>query len=218
MEKKAKHYFDITKRPLSWSAISSFEWNREQWFAKYVTGEKPVDTPELIFGKEVDERLQEDPTFLPEIVRYEELQFKMECKLGKYALIGIADTFRHPFYAGKVPVLRSMAGLRDYKTGRKPWDQKRADETGQLTMYCLLLWQLYKIRPEDVELYIDWMPTHIKDGKIAFIEPVQVHTFKTRRTMQQVLAFGQRINDTIKEMEEYAAKRPVLDTSDPDEW
>jgi hypothetical protein len=88
MEKKAKHYFDITKRPLSWSAISSFEWNREQWFAKYVTGEKPVDTPELIFGKEVDERLQEDPTFLPEIVRYEELQFKMECKLGKYALIG----------------------------------------------------------------------------------------------------------------------------------
>ncbi len=201
-----KKAFDIHSRPLSWSAISSFEWNKQQWYDKYVAGILPEVTPELHFGKKIDEQLQDDPTFLPEIVRYSELQFEMRCKFDKFQLIGIADTYEPPRVYKSIPPKNMLAKLRDYKTGRKPWDQKRANETGQLTMYCLLLWQLFKIRPEDVELYIDWMPTHIHEGKIAFIEPVKVKTFKTKRTMQQVLAFGQRIHDTILAMEQYAER------------
>lgn len=220
--------FDLTSiyhkdRPLSWSAISSFEWNKGQWYAKYVVHGKcqrddvekgtvgfcvvagfpdpecPVvkKTIELIFGSYVDKRIQDDPTYLPELVRYPILQHEMRGTFNKIPLLGYADTFSP---------LTNFYALRDYKTGRKPWDQKRADQTGQLTMYMFMLYLRDKIKPEDIEAYIDWLPTHIVDGKIAFIEPVTIHSFKTKRIMREVLAFGQRIKDVWQQMEEYCQR------------
>lgn len=194
--------FDLTiifneKRPLSWSAIASFEWNPKQWYEKYVLKEYPEITPELKFGSWVDKKIQDDPTFLPLLVRYPEEQLKMSGVFNGVPLIGYADAWD----VGKLC-------LRDYKTGRKPWDKKRADETGQLTLYAFMLYLEHKIKPEDLDLYIDWLPTHIKDGKICFIEEdhkiLKPKTFRTKRTMHQVLTFGQRIKDTWVKMEDYA--------------
>lgn len=227
---------DLT-RSFSWSAISSFEWNKEQWWNKYVlhknckndrpeqneiafcfvTNSRDPECPvvkktiELAFGSMIDERLQNDPEFLPDVVRYPILQHKMKVEYNGIPLIGVADTFRRA-------IQPNTNALRDYKTGRKAWDQKRADDTGQLTMYCLLLWLIEKIRPEEIELYIDWLPTHIVDADITFVEPVAVHTFKTKRTMRDVLKFGQRITDTYAEMIEYCQHRPLLETSDWSQW
>lgn len=198
-------------RPLSWSAISSFEWNPRQWYTNYVLKEKLPMTEELIFGSYVDKRIQSDPTFLPELVRYPVEQHKMSGTFDGIPLIGYADAYRpmesDPIKGVKNRFVVTPPAIRDYKTGRKPWNKKRADETGQLTMYLLMLWLKDKIRPEDVECYIDWLPTHQQDGKIVFIEPVKIHTFKTKRTMQQVVAFGQRIKDRWAEMEAYALRQ-----------
>lgn len=206
--------FDLTtiyneKRPLSWSAISSFQWNKRQWYDKYVLKILPEVTPELRFGSMVDTKIQDDPKYLPHVVRYPILQHAMKGTFNGIPLIGFADAYR-PRDGKLVPA------LRDYKTGRKPWDQKRADETGQLTLYAFFLWMMNKIRPEDVELYIDWLPTHIHEGEVCFIEPdhkkLVPKTFKTKRTMRQVLQFGQLINETWAAMEAYAereAGRPV---------
>lgn len=198
-------------RPLSWSAISSFEWNKGQWYRKYVLKELPEDTPELLFGKMIDERIQAEPDFLPELVRYPVLQHEMRTEFNGIPLLGFADAYQPASTkvksGGQSPsVNKTCAAIRDYKTGRKPWDQKRADETGQLTMYLFMLWLRDKTKPEEVEGYIDWLPTHIEDGKIAFIEPVTIHTFKTKRTMREVLAFGQRIKDTWVQMEQYCQR------------
>lgn len=192
-------------RPLSWSAISSFEWNKGQWYRKYVLKELPEDTPELLFGKMIDERIQAEPDFLPELVRYPVLQHEMRTEFNGIPLLGFADAYRPRVRPAKNRS-SECAAIRDYKTGRKPWDQKRADETGQLTMYLFMLWLRDKTKPEEVEGYIDWLPTHIEDGKIAFIEPVTIHTFKTKRTMREVLAFGQRIKDTWVQMEQYCQR------------
>lgn len=200
-------------RALSWSAISSFEWNRDQWWRKYVGKEIPEITPELEFGSMVDKRIQEDPTFLPKLERFPVMQHKMECVFNDIPLIGIADQFD--------PNPKHIR-LADDKTGRRIWDQKRADETGQLTMYSLELWLTQKIRPEDIDFEIRWFPTHYKDGKIAFIEEyhtkLQPVVIRTKRTMREVLAFGQRIIDTYTAMHEYAAHRPILDTCDYNQW
>lgn len=219
------------ERPLSWSAISSFEWNPRQWYAKYVAKELPETTPELEFGSKIDKQLQDDPKFLPEIVRYPILQHELRCSFNGIPLVGYADTYKPPYkvregagkkkveqYPALANIMNGRAALRDYKTGRKAWDQKRADDTGQLTMYCLMLWQMEKIRPEDVDLYIDWMPTHYKDKEICFVEPMHVYTFKTKRTMRQVLAFGQRILDTYKEMERFAEKESRLHSDSYADW
>lgn len=221
--------FDLTTiynkdRPLSWSAISSFEWNKAQWYRKYVLKELPEDTPELLFGKAIDEKIQEDHKFLPELIRYPILQHKMTGTFNGIPLLGFGDTYREPgVYTNqkinnKNALIVSTPAIRDYKTGRKPWTQKRADETGQLTIYLFMLYLEDKIQPEDVECYIDWLPTHYVDGKIAFIEPVTIHTFKTKRTMQQVLAFGQRIKDTWAAMEQYAAQQASMEVHSLEEW
>ena len=191
-------YEFLKKRPLSWSAMSSFTWHPvrgpEQWYRRYVLGVEEEPSEELKFGKMIDEKLQADPTFLPHIPRYPILQHEMKAMFGKIPLIGYADAFR----------LKPPA-VRDYKTGVKIWDQERADETGQLTFYTLLLWLTKKIKPEDVQLFIDWMPTK-KDGDftISFIDEKDVKTFETKRSLMQVLEFGKLIRQTVMEMEQYA--------------
>lgn len=209
------------KRPLSYSAISSFKWNPSQWHSKYVLKEIPEITPELEFGSMIDKRIQDDPQFLPQLIRYPILQHEMRCMFGDIPLLGFADTFvpansRHISLKGDV--FYKNPAIRDYKTGRQPWTQKRADETGQLTMYLLMLWLQHKIRPEDVECYIDWLPTHYVDNKIAFIEPVEIHTFKTKRTMSQVLMFAQDIKDVWAEMEEFAQRQEELEVDTLEDW
>lgn len=193
--------FDLTTiynkdRPLSHSALSSFDWNPHQWYRKYVLKELPEITPELAFGSMIDKRIQSDLTFLPELERYPILQHEMRAVFNKIPLIGFADGFD-----------RERLLLKDDKTGRKKWDQKRADDTKQLTMYAFLLYLTEKIKPEKMTFQIDWLPTHYEGNNIVFIEPMQIHTFKTKRNMKQVLEFGQYIKDTWAAMEEYCTRQ-----------
>jgi len=226
LNKTTMKNFDLTTiyhsgRPLSWSAISSFEWRAGDWYKRYVLKEEQVKSPELEFGSMVDTRIQNDPTFLPELVRYHILQHEMRATFDKIPLIGYADTYNpkigiHGGLSDPKSKVFKGGKLRDYKTGRKPWDQKRADETGQLTMYLFMLYlQDRSIKPEDVELFIDWLPTHIEDGKITFIEPVIIRTFKTKRTMRDILEFGQRIKKTWAEMEDYCTRMQEVELK---EW
>ena len=188
------------KRPLSWSGISSFEWNPMQWYEKYVLKQDQKPTPEMLLGKDVDKRVQDDPDYLPELPRYEIMQHEMRTEWRDIPLIGYSDQYNPEPLA-----------IRDLKTGRKAWDQKRADETGQLTMYLFMLYLMDKsIDVEGAELYIDWLPTHIEDGKLVLKEPIEVHTFQTYRSMQQVLEFAQRIERTWKAMESFADRQSKL--------
>lgn len=221
---------------MSWSAISAFEWRPSDWHDKYVIHGKckrgsddgsvaalcvitgifddqtcPVirTTPELRFGSWVDKKIQHDKSFLPELVRYPIEQHKMETTFAGIPLVGFSDQYL-PL---KKPVAKYF--LRDSKTGRKPWDQKRADETGQLTMYAFLLWLQHKYKPEQGEFFIDWMPTHFVDGEIAFIKEGEIITFATKRSMQQVLEFGQRIQATWAKMEDYATRHNYVPVEKP---
>lgn len=222
------------ERSFSWSAISSFEWNKEQWWMKYVLHQKctyadevkgtvswcavegfadpecPVvkKTIELAFGSYVDMKIQKDKKFLPKLPRYKFMQVKLKTVFEGITLINIPDGLE---YEPKVRVC-------DYKTGRKPWDQKRADETGQLTFACLVLYWDKKIEPENVDLTIYWLPTHTKDGQVEFVKEGDIRTFHTKRTRKQVLEFGNRILKTYAEMQEYAMNRPCLDTHSYDEF
>jgi len=198
------------KRPFSWSQMSSFEYSADQWYRKYYLGEKQKTSAEMEFGKDVGERLASDPSFMPEVPRQKHMEYGVQVKLGDVELVGYFDSFNDLPEGVVYP-------LHEYKTGRKAWDQKRADNHGQITFYCLLLWLAKKIRPEQVLATIHWMPTEesdqsfkdFMDGKrnIEFKKGGQVASFVTKRTMRDVLMFGARINQTIKEMEDYIKLR-----------
>lgn len=201
MKKKFDIYKFLETRPLSWSALSSFEYNPEQWYQNYVVGAKGEPNEEMKFGSKVGKRLETDPTYLPMIVRHSKMEHEFRVKYGKIHLVGYADTFCQI----------TWKKLGEYKTGVKPWDKKRVDSHGQLTFYCFMNYIDKKIRPEDVEIDLTWMPTRkVTDEdfnyKIAFVEPIEKHIkkFRTKRTMTDVLQFATRLKKVVVEMEEYA--------------
>jgi hypothetical protein len=189
----------ITKwktRDFSWSQLSSWEYDKEQWYKRYILDERDEPSKEMLFGRVLADALEHGTCEIPELVK--RLPFKKEhpfkVKFGALTMVGYADDFDD----------KTFTTLNEVKTGKRPWDQKRVDEHGQLTMYCLLNYITNKVRPEDVEIGLHWLPTReTGDFTISFTEPVQVISFKTKRTMQDILKFGSKINSTYKEMEEY---------------
>jgi hypothetical protein len=192
-----KPKFDIKEhlrnRPLSWSQLSSFEYDPEQWYQSYIMGVRQ-QSKEMDFGSYVDKRLQDDPTFLPDVPRYEHMQYKMRAKLGWIPLVGIPDG---------LDLTTERKVIADFKTGKKKWDKKRADETGQLTFYLMLLYFTERHAPEDFECRIHWIPTEDKGDFTVGLAGDKVHTFVTKRTMQDIAVFAARIKKTVAEMESY---------------
>lgn len=189
-------------RSFSWSQLSSFEYDRDQWYRRYWLGEESYETEEMKFGKLIGERLASDPKFLPDVPRLSKFEHGFKVMFGKIPLVGYADSYCH----------LTKKKLKEYKTGVKAWDQKRVNEHGQIDMYLLMHFITEKIKPEEVECELVWLPTkRTEDGdfkvKIEFVEPCIPQRFKTKRTMSDILAFGARINRTYKEMEAYAKSR-----------
>lgn len=181
------------KRPLSWSQLSSFEYNPEQWFASYMLNEKQ-SSREMTFGSVIDKRFQNDPTFYPEISRGEHMQFKLTAVVDGIPLVGFPD----------ILAMKLSKLLADLKTGKKLWDQKRADETGQLDFYLLLIWEMFKMRPEEFDLYIHWLQTQDNaDFSIGLVKGCKPVSIRTKRTMVHVLKMRKRIATRTKEMKEY---------------
>lgn len=195
--------FDIfrfcERRPMSWSAVSSFEWDPEQWYQSYIMGKKMQMTPELSFGSKFASSC-ENRKPLAKVTMLSKMEQPFKCKFGKLWLTGFADTFDH---VGKKK-------FGEYKTGVKAWDQKRADEHGQITMYALMNYLISRIRPEDCRFFLEWIPTQKKVNSsnfgaytIEFVKGKKVLHFDTKRTMKQMLEFGDRLNKTALAMQEY---------------
>ncbi len=118
----------------------------------------------------------------------------------------------------KIPLLGIPDGLgllspkllADYKTGKKEWDKKRADDTGQLTFYLLLLFLLEQRKPTDFELRIHWIPTRrLENGDIGLVENIDdnIRTILTKRTMVDISKFCKRIEKTVEAMQDYVNSR-----------
>jgi hypothetical protein len=120
------------KRAYSWSQHSQFSmYSKEEWYKRYILGERMPTTKEIDFGSAVDKRIQNDPTYIPQIPRGTSLQYTINVNLGDIPLVGLFDIFDE-----------NILFLGEIKTGKAEWNQKRADEHGQITLYCLLLYLL----------------------------------------------------------------------------
>ncbi len=197
---------------VSWSSLSKFGYpghmmyaNREEWFEKYVLGIRSTKiTPYMTFGTEVGEKLVADKKFLPEVPRFPIFEQELHGVIGSVELVGHLDGFG---------LEKKLLG--EYKTSSNPktWTQKTVDEHDQILFYCLLIWLNYKIRPEDLTITLTYIPCKLvskSDKKLQTIYDKKVvltgekaKTFKTKRTMRQVLAFANTIKNAHAEMREY---------------
>jgi len=178
-------------RPLSWSAISSFYYNPEDWYDKYILNIKGKTTPEMEFGKLFAKSCEERKPLAP-VTLYSITEHPLKVDFGGIPLIGYLDTYE------------PVKAFIDHKTGAKKWDSKRANEHGQLKMYSLMLYLLYKVKPEDLQVGIEWVQTQKKDNIVTLVEPIIVHRFDVKITMADILKFGNYIKVTVDKMQRYA--------------
>lgn len=193
-------------RAVSWSALSCFapidhlgnknQWgDPEKWYQRYILGIKEKPSKELLFGSFVDKEIQNNPEFLPELERFPFQQHTLKPFYKDIPLIGIFDQW-DPYPEQK--------RLADDKTGKNPWTQKKADETGQLTMYATLLYLAEEINPKEIDFQIRWLETtQHADLSIGFVKDMQPKYFDTKRTVSDVLVFLGWIERTYKEMQAY---------------
>lgn len=190
-------------RPYSWSQHSSFDYNPEEWFKRYILGEEMAETPQLKFGKLFAEAVEWGKPMAPLTV-YRLTEHYVEAPLSDFKVNGYLDSYDR--------LKHDRPHLAEYKTGAKAWTQKRVNEHGQLTYYAMLLWLRDKIKPEDIDMILQWVPTSLqKDYSYGIALDAEgkahVHTFETSRTMADVLKLVGQIEDRRRKMYEYARSR-----------
>lgn len=179
-------------RPLSWSSISLFEWDRELWAKKYLEGIKEPETQEMTFGKLVADSFQTKNPLAP-VSLYPVIEKKLEVVFSGIPLIGFIDTYD--------PITHNF---REFKTSKTLWTSKKAQEHGQLRMYALMLYITYKIPPEQYSIHLDCIQTKSNgDFSIDFVKPLTIVSHEVELTMKDIIDFGVYIKKIYKEMIEY---------------
>jgi len=188
-----------SKRPLSWSQISSFEYDKNEWFKKYVLGEKQDSNTTMDFGKRIGERLASDPLFLPEVPRYEIFEKKFTARIGKLNLIAFLDSFQ-----------RNPMAILEYKTSSNinRWTQESAEEHGQILFYLACCWLVYGVPAEYVKCNLIYIP--VKENGSFDLEidkTTKIQNFEVRHTSKEVLKFLNYILKTVDRMKEFVKQK-----------
>jgi hypothetical protein len=186
-------------RPLSHSQLGSWEWDKEQWYNNYILGIREPATPAMEFGNVVGDSIGTPNSLVPALTPPGVKEYKLTGNIGDIHMIGFAD-----HYCDKTLV------LHENKTSDNPnrWNQKKVDEHPQLTMYLLLLFLSEKIKPEQVKLYLNFIPVE-RGGDMLYRvpNPPVFKQFTTHRNGVDLLKYSQYVTDTVKAMEQYVYDR-----------
>lgn len=153
----------------------------------------------MAFGKKFSDAMQTGKTddhsikaVMPSVPKYEIAEYKLETILetehGNIHLLGYLDRSRRD----------PVNGFREYKTGKAPWTQRKADSSGQLTLYNLMIYLKTGKLPLNVNL--DWLQTAELEGRIYLTG--EITTFSTSRTMQEIVEMANRVKRAALEISE----------------
>ena len=198
MQKQDPRITKFLARPLSWSSLASFSYNKADWYDKYILGIQPEVTAPLIFGKTVGEKIASDPSYLTSVPRLKEHEHKLDVTIGKIPCIGFLDDFD---LEGKC--------FNELKTG-KMWSQKKAEAHGQIDLYAAMIYLKHNIKPEDLTISLIWLPTRTsRHNGVDFIKDMKPVIFPLKKTMRDILVMMAQVQRTHKEMQDYILSIPV---------
>lgn len=183
---------------LSWSMVSSFEYNPDQWYETYVKGVRSKPNSAMQAGIDIGERWAMDPTFLPTVERPEIFEKNLSAVLGNIKITGHIDGL-HLTKKNKLQELKTT-------TSKTKWNDKSVREWGQITFYCLLLYIHYKIKPEDLEIELIYVPCS-EDGNFDIKQSAPPVIIPTTRTMIDVVKFGVYLRQVHEKMSAYIKER-----------
>jgi len=185
-------------RALSHSQLAAFEYNPADWYTTYILGQRTPPTAEMAAGSRIGDSIGTDKSEVPDLIPPGVKEFELHAQWEGISLVGYCDHF-----------CPDMRILHENKTSpnAKRWTQKKVDEHPQLTMYALLLELQHGIAPEDVEMWLNFIPVSLVG--VTYKPTLNWRAFETRRTKQDVERYKQYILDTIKKMDEYIRVRSL---------
>ena len=178
---------------LSWSQLTAFE--RGEYKEIYLMG-RQLDNKYLRLGKKVADAMEVGESgeagieflvnFFP---KYQKREFGLRTTFEGIPLYGKLDGFDMP----------PTPKIGEYKTGTK-WTQSMVDASGQLTFYAILVWKCYGIKVEHIPIELHWAQTEPDGDEMRIAGPIK--SFKTKRTMRDVLARYTRMNKAWEGIQE----------------
>lgn len=181
-------------RPLSHSQLSTFEYNPEEWYRRYILGEKQEPNPAMLFGSKVGDSIGTPESMVPDLNPPGVKEYELRANIGDIFLIGFADHY--------CPDTKT---LHENKTSdnKEKWNQKTVDSHSQLTMYALLLFLQDKVAPKDVSITLNYIPTRAVGFDFELPDPPEFYQYHTKRTNLQVVEYVNYIKTTVDKMNEY---------------
>jgi hypothetical protein len=120
-------------------------------------------------------------------IRDKEMEGVLRTRDGDIKIVSHPDTMDSHTYA-----------IREYKTGKAKWTQKKADNWFQLRFYAMLVYLIHGTLPASVHL--DWIETYTDTDGV--IKPTgRVETFEVKLTMKDVLETMAITSKVAKEIE-----------------
>lgn len=195
-------------KPLSWSEMSAFEQDFNEWYVSYVLGVKRPSSPAMERGKDIHDFLQtkrrtgwEEKYTSRDVRIHETILQEFESKVAylggvsmeteKEALVDVRGVPTKGFWDGYKSLSNTIIEI---KTGADLWTEERAKEHGQLTFYAA---QAKAMKFDNPNFILFSAST--KNGKCA------THVFKIPDA--QVTAMEERIERNFKSFGKYAELR-----------
>lgn len=190
-------------RAVSWSQLSLWKRNKNQWFDSYILDKKFSPTAAMIFGSVVGDTLGtgKKKSMVPKLEKYlkGEKEHEIHVRLNNKMLIGYTDHY--------CPVKKILNENKTSQTANR-WNQIEVDNSGQLTMYALMIMLRDGTPPDDLEIYLNVVPVFNRPfGGFHIPDPNNFYRYQTKRTVLQCLDFGSKIEQRIKQMEHFARHR-----------
>jgi hypothetical protein len=191
---------------LSWSSMNAFEsYDKDEWYEKFVLGKRGIINPAMQAGIDIGERWATDETFLPTVERPEIFEQQLDAVFSSIKLTGHIDGL----------TLHKKKKLFELKTAQSnlKWTPKSVRKWGQIDFYLLLIWLNYKLKPEDFEIELIYVPVSM-NGDFKVVQSGKPVIIPTKRTMIDILNFGTRLKKIYKEMHDFVIhKQSLQDTS-----
>ncbi len=214
-----KRYIQLPKGYLSYSQKQLWKSSKAKYIEQYFEGRKNsiIYNDSMVFGSEFAyqiEHAQDSGDLLTDATalmlkkydqRDQEIIAEIKTKSGWIKIIGRPDTFNS-----------KTCDFREYKTGLRPWTQRKAEKHSQLTFYGMLIYLKHNVAPD--HCWLDWIETEkvkiVNDflGEIEQMKPTgKILSFKVEIGLRRIL---EEIADTIKVAEEielaYASYIPQI--------
>jgi len=176
---------------ISFSQMTLFEMSPQKYVDKYIYEKKQRITRNMAYGSLMADGLENDES------TGDPLLDMMMAKIPKFE---IRDKTFEVYLKDKKKIITllckpdtmqaDMTAFKEYKTSTRPWTQKMADESGQITFYATGMWLKTGKIPRDIEL-IDVVVEYNEDGSLT--PTGEIKTFKTKRTMIDIIKMTGRI-------------------------